>query len=507
MTFPRKWPRLLPSGWYNGSVALLISLQAFSGVGAQEATGNQPVPRDEEPARTVPAPATTPKPKDPLQQLWEIPSLVEAEPTPTAGPTISPPAPITGQSEEPRITAASSATHRETDPILRTGLNNAQTNAEAVTEGIQGFSMQDSAFLPAKVVQPGSGLILGPATLLPSLNIGTVYQHTTGARANQADNGFHPTAGASLNLSVGEAELRRNLSLAYAGQYRYESGDSSQRPFTQQLALRGNFAFAKLDLGLGISYAGLSGASRDFGGDVERDLLTLAFTATTELTPKSTLDWDITIPVRRYSGGINSSGVTSTTFLNFAYSPKSQLGVGFSAGTLEVQGGDAQQFFQVLGRANLISSEIFSFFGTFGIEFRQTGGTDQVNPVFGLGTAWNPRLGTSISLTADNRVQNSGSQANSNYATTSVAISLGQRLGSRFNLSLTIGYENARYSSTGADSAAASRRDQAYFGAIGLQTQLSPRWQGSMTYSYRDTRSNESPFTDSSAQAQLSFAY
>jgi len=133
-----------------------------------------------------------------------------------------------------------------------------------------------------------------------------------------------------------------------------------------------------------------------------------------------------------------------------------------------------------------------------------------VNPVFGLGAAWNPRLGTAVSLTAENRVQSSGAQAGSDYTTTSVAVSVGQRLGSRMNLSVTFGYENAQYFSTGSTTEGTSgddRHDQSIFGSFGVSAQLSPRWQGSIVYSYRDTRSNESPFTDSTAQAQLSFTY
>jgi len=477
---------------------------ANSPVGTPATPMTPATPNETDAAQAVVDPA--PKLEDHLQKLWEVPP---PDPVPVLD------SPASSKIGNSAVIATASGSSPEdspradyaSDPIARTAMNNAKTGSETWTDGVTGIgSIENSVFLPAKQVNPGDGFKFGLATIHPTFDMVATYEKTTGNGGNPSQNGFHPGAGAGFDFSMGEPELRRTLDISYTGQYTYQSPGSDLRPFTQSLAVRANFGLTKLNLGLGVTYDALSGTNRDFGGQVNQDLFTVAGIATYEISPKSNLDWDVTVPVRQYSGGTNSAGVTSTTFLNYLYTEKTQVGLGVSGGTVDAVGEQEQRYVQLLGRVTLASTEVLNFSGTFGAEYREQSGLHEVNPVFGLGAKWKPRLGTDFFLTAGRTVQSSGDLINTNYTTTNVAVGVSQRLGNKAAVSLSGGYEDAIYSPT-ENSVSTNRHDNMLFGQVGVNFSVTKRWTGSITYSYRNNHSNLDPYTDSLAQIQFSFVY
>jgi len=493
-------PRLLAQG-FNANTSIANPAIIGFRTAASSTPGNWPSPA---PDNSPDAAQPPPKPENHLQKLWEVltPDPIPTSPVPTQPAANDAPAVAPADSS-----AVSFRTDYANDAVVKTGIHNAKTGSEAWSDGVGGVgSVEDSVFLPAKKAAPGIGFRIGPVAIRPSVNATASYEKMTGAQSASPLNGFHPGLGGTLDLFIGELELRRSLEISYAAQYTYQSRNSGVRPYTQDLEVHGNYAFSKLNLGLGITYDALSGTSRDFGGQVNRDLLTVAPTATYELSPKTNLEWDVTMPVREYSGGTDSSGLTSTTFFNYLYSDKTQVGIGFAVGSLDVIGEGQQRFGQLLTRAVLVSSEVSSFYGTVGVEYREAGDIRELNPIFGLGAQWIPRFGTAFSLTAGRAVQSSGDMIDSNYTTTDLALAVTQRLGSQASLTFSAGYEDAIYKST-QSVINTNRHDRLLFGQISLQAVLTKRWTGSLVYSYRTNYSNLEPYTDSLARIQLSFTY
>ncbi len=466
----------------------------------------------------LPVQADTPShPEDPLIKLWELPIPEPVSVTPETPTVIDNPAQAASSSRALATTPLVPVNDFRRDPIARTALSNARSNAASFTDGVGGIgSLVDSAFLPARMNNAGTGFVLGPATIYPSVNLGLNYQKSSNV---SSEDGLRPTTGVSFNFTMGHPELRRTLGASYTGLYIFGQEDSGTRPFTQQLALRGSYGFAKLELGLGITFTGLSGENRDIGGQSNQDLFTIAFTSTYEFTPKTSVDLDLSIPVRQYSAGANSAEITATSFLNYQYSPKTTIGVGVAAGLTKVQeqngasNQDAQRYVQVLARASTATSEILSFSATLGAALLEAGDSQKVTPVFGLGATWTPRLGTSFSLTADQRPQNSAANTSTNFVTTSVALTVTQRLGRWMRLSVSGGYENASYYSIGGSSSALNtsagdRHDQLYVGQMGLNADLGRRWSAQLLYSYTKNTSNTGDAFDSSrAQFQINFNF
>ena len=48
--------------------------------------------------------------------------------------------------------------------------------------------------------------------------------------------------------------------------------------------------------------------------------MTIALTSSYAYSPKTSLEWDLTVPIREFNSAISSSGVTLTNLLNYDYS-------------------------------------------------------------------------------------------------------------------------------------------------------------------------------------------
>jgi len=157
-------------------------------------------------------------------------------------------------------------------------------------------------------------------------------------------------------------------------------------------------------------------------------------------------------------------------------------------------------------RVNYSSSAALSWDATLGYEFRQAGNKDFTTPVFGLGATWTPRLGTSLNFAAERRTFNSADAMNTNYTSMSATLTLSQRLGPWVTGSVSVGYENAQYQSTGADGDGA-RQDSLYQGQIGFTYSVTERWNCSISFSADENRSNQKPLQDYQVAFQSSFRF
>jgi hypothetical protein len=375
------------------------------------------------------------------------------------------------------------------NPLTRSALHGAQGNAERFFDGFGGIPRPaDSALIPQ--VHPSEfEFRVGPVKLHPFISAAFTYAEHSGSGQNSSPDGAGAHVAAGVSVEVGEPETGHFLTLDYGAS---ASIDSERDPeIDQSMSLLAAYEFVKLKLGLGVAFDSLSGHSRDFGRSVNRDLLTVSFTTTWLWTEKTSMNWDFVAPVTSYSDGAGSQGLTSNTFLNFAYSPKTTVGLGFSAGYLSVEDAESQTFEQVLLRFTSATSPLITYTATGGVEFRDAGGSE-INPVFSLGARWNPREGTSLSIAAEQRIQNSAAVVNANFRTSSVAVMGSQHLGSRFTLNAAVGYELASYESADASSEI-NREDRTWFGQLGVSTKIFKHVGLAATATYHDTESNLFP--------------
>lgn len=540
---------------YSGSVVVVACLSMAQVIGAEPPT-SPPEPPAPQPGQVSPPPAPkdpsldipatgldlpgaaegqNPKQKKKVDQLWQLPPTVPNPVTPPP-PTVTPSA----STEPVTETSAPLRAFSQGDPATRAELTRPMTPAESLIDGLGGMPAPLETIFPKTGIRPQTGKIfkIGPLTVHPAFNAGVTYQTITRSgmqntgkvsrnpESNDGGSYFSPTAGMTFSGLIGTPESGHTMSILYGLQYgaggnegNGASGDT--QPFNQQLSIFGQLDFTKLRLGIGVGFASLSGANRDFGGNVDRQLLSISLTSSYALTPKTSLNWDVSIPIRQVNGGLDSTSLNSTVFFNYAVSPKTELGLGIGGGIEKVkgeisqtvtggraanQGGNTQTYQQLIARGSFRPSSRLSLAGNLGLEFREAASKEAVNPIFGLNIQWTLREGTSIGLTASQIVQSSASTAGADYLSTSLTIGASQRLGYRMSLQLSVGYERAKYSSIASDTTI-NRVDNLYTGQAGLSFSLSARWSASLAYLYSLNKSTRDGFESSSGQFQMNFQF
>jgi hypothetical protein len=398
------------------------------------------------------------------------------------------------------------------DPLARTSLDNIMGNAELFYDGFGGIIRPlDLVSLPQRPLEAGRGFHMGPLTLRPGIS-GALIGTRRGGGGVHSDEGS-AVFGASFAGIIGAPDTGRFLTLDYGIARTFETEQAQDSDLDQSLFLAGHLEFGKLRLALGIDFATLSGFSRDAGSQLQRDYLTVGLTSTLQLTPKTSIDWDLATPNGRYPSGNatgadigNSMGFTSTNFINYEYSAKSTVGLGFTAGFLDAEVGEKQTFERFLARVSSTPTAFLSYSTTFGVEFRDTGYKRVTHPILSLAAIWTPRERTVVTLSGEQRVQNSISSSNANFVSTTFVLAVSQRLGQRFRVGLSAGFENAKYESIG-NGDFTSRRERSYLGQLSVSATLAERVDLSASVSYVKTVSNDSSSYTAQCAVQASFLF
>ncbi len=461
----------------------------------------------------------------PDARLWQLPPPLESTPAGSQRPIVLiEPAP--NRKTEP----GASPFRAGRDPLLQTSQSNAMGGGEMLSDGLGG--------VPGNLVSPllpppeagDDGMVLGPLRLALSVGANAVWQQTSIEGLDEFDQSA-VSVSASMNFRLGEPATGRTMSLAYSATMNvFQDGGSSQSSiprssagvgntgtgnagsfdegdrFNQQLSFRAQYKMAKLELGLGVGFTSLSGQNRDVGREISRDLLTVSLTSRYPISPKTSVSWDLALPVREFDGGIGSSGITSEHFVDYEYSPRTSVGVGGAFGWLNVDGEETQTFQRLSVRAAYEATAKLRAVGSFGYETRQAGDGDINTPVFTFGGTWAAREGTDVSLTADRRIFNSATEQGVNYTSTSVMLRISQRLGERCVGSLGLGWENGSYETT-AGGVSANRVDNLFLVQAALAMRLTKRLTCSVNLGISDNDSNVISYRTVTAGVQCGFTF
>lgn len=410
--------------------------------------------------------------------------------------------------------------------------NRALSTGETLLGGFSNIhSNLSSPFLPS-VASRAEPLQFGWGKLRAQAGAGVSASRVSGTQSGGSDESILGFVKAGIEVSAGNRDLafassayqaaaggHAFASLSYAVGYGFPDSGGNQQGnlgsgqtsgFDQQLALSGNFYFPGLRrfvMGFGLDFASLSGINRDVGAATERNLATASLTASYELSRKTSFDVEVAMPFRDFSDGVSSRGITGTVFGRNWVTRDLRVGVGYTMGKLDVQQGSDQTFNQGLLQVNYQPTRFLQFNGIGGIDFRDSGGSTTATPIFGLGLVWDSLRGTTVSLAAERRIFNAASAVNTNYISTSVALTFGQRLWDRLFASLSLGYEGASYESIGAGGESEKRSDNLFTATLGVTIPVSERLGCSLSCTYGKNESDVSPFTSSQVTFQTSYAF
>ena len=206
----------------------------------------------------------------------------------------------------------------------------------------------------------------------------------------------------------------------------------------------------------------------DVSGRTRVNIFGTHLNASYDLTGKLFLSAGVDASVTDYPNSdlFSSQAISGNAFINYRYSDKLVLGLGGTGGYDFVDDPNPNQSFeQANARINYALSGKVSLNASGGVEFRQFENNSRgeyVSPVFDIGAGYQPFDGTNIGIAAARHTVNSAVLAGQDFATTTVRLSVRQRLLQRVYLGLAAGYESGDYFST-VSGVNASRTDDYFF--------------------------------------------
>src|SRR4029077_17048199 len=197
-------------------------------------------------------------------------------------------------------------------------------------------------------------------------------------------------------------------------------------------------------------------ANTDVGGATRVNIYNTTLNGNYDLTGKLFLSGQASYAISDYETLISSRQASANLFINYVYSPKLVIGLGATGGVNSSDGPTSNETFEQMNvRTNYIVSGKISLSLSAGLEFRQFGGGDSISPVYEIAGTYHPFENTIITVAGSRRTVSSASLAGQDYSDTNISVTFSQRLFSRVNLSLGVGYQNLEYLSatTGASTA------------------------------------------------------
>src|SRR4029077_21111093 len=202
-------------------------------------------------------------------------------------------------------------------------------------------------------------------------------------------------------------------------------------------------------------------ANTDVGAPSRENTYMTTVNATYDLTGKLFLSGQAGFAISDYATLTSSQGASANIYINYVYSPKLVIGLGATGGVNSNDGTTSNETFeQMNARINYIVSGKISLSVSGGLEFRQFGSGDSIAPVYEIAGTYRPFENTIITIAGSRRTDSSASLAGQDYSETTISLTFSQRLFSRVNVGLGIGYANSDYLS--ATSGASTARTDNY---------------------------------------------
>ncbi len=297
-------------------------------------------------------------------------------------------------------------------------------------------------------------------------------------------------------------DSRQFLYASYTPGYTFFANHTGENTFDQNAALGARGSFGNLTLDAKGYYRHFSEGVVEVGTRIRQTQLDAAINSRYQISGQSSAEADLSVITSRFDQRqeVNSTEWSDRNYLNWQIEPKTSLSAGAAFGYISVDKGAAQTYEQVLARVSYDSGRHVSGNLYGGVEFRQFGVQDDVNPVFGLQAFYSPWDATMISLSASRVVTVSAAYAGQDVVITGATLKISQELYGRITLGLWGGFQNYDYGQAGG---LLRRNDDVLRMEVFAAFHVTPRVSVSLAYDYWHNTSSINTFTFDDNRASL----
>ncbi|HUI06167.1 MAG TPA: outer membrane beta-barrel protein [Verrucomicrobiae bacterium] len=364
--------------------------------------------------------------------------------------------------------------------------------------------LQPSAVAELKILEPPiviPALRLGIFDLHPQVSAGVTYDDNialsaTGELADWIWTVTPHLAAIADNTTDGYGTL---LTLEYGPSFQTFTQHSRDDTVDHHANLAASWAGAKLSLALTQTFDQTKTGVIEVGQRLQQREYATILTSKYKLGERTSVELNPRLTISETDGLIGSKEYGVDAFLNRLVTSKITGSVGGSYGYIDATDGSIQTYQRALGRVTYALSGKVEAEASAGGEWREFHGdrSATLTPVLGIGGAYRPFEGTTITLEAHRRDEVSAAFSDENYTASGVTLGLFQRVLDRLHVTLTGSYENRDYHPA-ATGVTAVRNDNIYTGRAGIGANLGRHWTVDIFYQYTkdDTNIPDRRFTD-----------
>ena len=354
--------------------------------------------------------------------------------------------------------------------------------------------------------------LLRPLTLLPSLRVGPFDLRPQLAGGVTHDDNITLSATNKLSDWIWRITPRLSavadntmdgygtlLTLDYSPSFVFFSHHSDNDTVEHHASLAGSWVMSKLSLGLRQRFDQTKEGVVEVGGRLQQRQYNTELTSKYKLGEKTSVELNPRLTISETEGLIGYTEYAADGFLNRQITSKITGSLGGSGGYIDVSQGPTQTYERGLLRFTYTATGKLELDASAGGEWRQfhSNQSDTLTPVFGIGGAYHPFEGTTITLEARRRDEISGALTNQDYTATGITLGLRQRVMDRVHVSFTGSYDNRDYHATNIG-INTPRRDDFYMLRAELELSLVRHFTVNLFYQYEknDSTIPERQFTD-----------
>jgi hypothetical protein len=378
---------------------------------------------------------------------------------------------------------------------------------------------------------------LGPVTAKPHVSYGVTY-----ANGIQSSPG-NPQSTTVQSLSPGVTLIiGTHWTLDYTPSLTFYSDTNLNDSVTHSVSLSGGVTYNDWVFSLSQGFSASSDPNVQTGAQTDQKSYSTSFSASYSFNDKVSLDSSISQNISEVGNSLNYTnffpgfnnffpGLTNlfinlnsgsrqwsiSESLNYKFFPRLNGGISASFGYVDVDSGSDQINESVSGDVNWRATDKTSFAISAGVSDSRSlaaGSGDIISPTFSASIQYLLFEPTQLSLSASRGITTSYFQ-NQDSESTTLSVSLSQKLLQKYSLSLSGGYSTTDYiqfvPSGGTTSSGTStvRSDDSYSLSASLSRPFLKRGTISVSYSYSANRSSVTGFTYASDQfgVQIGYSY
>jgi hypothetical protein len=353
---------------------------------------------------------------------------------------------------------------------------------------------QESETNTAPVTPAINILHCGPFDLFPKVAAGVTYDDNIFIRDTNPQSDLVWLLSPGFELAAGDYNEREIsfASIKYAPAFVLFTDHSVNDAIDHDASLQAQWHPARVNLGLQQRIGIYSGSLVEAGNRVDRRLYDTELKATSEISPKTGLEFVGTQSINDYESFNSFNEWTAAGWLNYSLTEKTHAGAGVTAGFVDNLKGANQTYQQGLVRMTYQVAGKVDLRGSAGAEMRQfeDDPRDRLDGIFSLGLTYHPLERTEIKLDAFRRTQSSVALTDQDYTITSLSAGLRQGFLAKYAATLDGGYNHLDYLAR-TTSIDATRIDDYFFVRLGLQWQATDRALAGVYYQYRKNDSND----------------